>query len=115
MLSDLLSYELDPRVKRGAELSMEEKRVVNSIHWQIGSWKDLVVQIGGRLEWTMFSTSPVNVACCGTLQTRWWTPEVRDAVWLKNNPVELRWLWGVLRQLMGTSRPDVQQIWKPQK
>lgn len=32
----------------------------------------------------MFSTSPVNVACCGTLQTRWWTPEVRDAVWLKN-------------------------------
>lgn len=43
MLSDLLSYELDPQVKRGAELSMEEKRVVNSIHWQIGSWKDLVV------------------------------------------------------------------------
>lgn len=43
-----------------------------------------MVQIGGRLEWTMFSTSPVNAACCGTLQTRWWTLEVRDAVRLKN-------------------------------
>lgn len=31
MPSGLLSHELDPRVKRGAELSMNEKRVVNSI------------------------------------------------------------------------------------
>lgn len=49
MLSDLLPYELDPRVKRGAERSMHEKRVGNWIHWQIESWKDLVVPNVQRL------------------------------------------------------------------
>lgn len=32
----------------------------------------------------MFSTPTVNAACCGNLQTWRWTPEVRDAVLLKN-------------------------------
>ncbi|KAI3377438.1 hypothetical protein L3Q82_008416 [Scortum barcoo] len=58
--SDLRPYVLDTRVKRGAELSTDHHLVVRSC---------------GR---------KVSGACRGgNPRTRWWTPEVRDAVRLK--------------------------------
>ncbi|XDV52206.1 hypothetical protein PO909_020956 [Leuciscus waleckii] len=86
--SDLRSYVLNTRVKRGAELSTD--------HHLLQSF-DRVPRESGDIEseWTMFSTSIVNAAtlscgrkvsgACqgGNPRTRWWTPEVRDAVKLK--------------------------------
>ncbi|KAI3358044.1 hypothetical protein L3Q82_003062 [Scortum barcoo] len=70
-------------------------------------------------EWTMFSASIVDAAVrsCGRKvsggkpvgacnpQTRWWTPEVRDAARLKRSPIGPCWPVGLLTQLTGTGRP----------
>ncbi|XDV32946.1 hypothetical protein PO909_003592 [Leuciscus waleckii] len=94
--SDLRPYVLDTRVKRGVELSTDHHLV-----------RDLQLPPpaeSGDIEskWTMFSTSIVDAATlscgrkvsgacrCGNPRTRWWTPEVRDAVKLKK---ESYWAW----------------------
>ncbi|KAI3351146.1 hypothetical protein L3Q82_005608 [Scortum barcoo] len=86
--SDLRPYVLDTRVKRGAELSTDHHLVNLREAGDIES------------EWTMFSAfivtqrdnlklwgRKVSGACRGGgnphPRTRWWTPEVRDAVRLK--------------------------------
>ena len=91
-------------VKGGPELSTDHHLVVSWIRWQgrkldrFGRpkhivrvcWQCLAREAGDtESEWTMFSTSIVDAAvrscACrgGNPQTRWWTPEVRDAVKLK--------------------------------
>ncbi|KAI3362912.1 hypothetical protein L3Q82_011508, partial [Scortum barcoo] len=102
--SDLRPYVLDTRVKRGAELSTDHHLVVSWISaGRGGSWTDLAdpnvlfrgrlgtlspsglcslpplsAQAGSKLKlWTC----KVSGACRGgNPRTRWWTPEVRDAV-----------------------------------
>ncbi|CAM4608815.1 unnamed protein product [Leuciscus chuanchicus] len=82
--SNLRPYVLDTQVKRGAELSTDHNLV---------SFDRIPREAGDiESEWTMFSTSIVDAAtqCCGhkvsgacrggNPRTRWWTPEVRDAV-----------------------------------
>ncbi|KAI3356046.1 hypothetical protein L3Q82_017315, partial [Scortum barcoo] len=74
-------------------------------------------------EWTMFSASIVDAAVrsCGTHKvsgacrggnprTRWWTPEVRDAVRLKKeSSSDHVGLWDSWTQLTGTGRPSKPQ------
>ena len=74
-----------------------------------------------KSKWTMFSTSivdavvrscahKVSIACCGgNSQTQWWTPEVRDAVKLKE---ESYWAWlaqGTPEVADGYGRPSMRQ------
>ncbi|XDV29377.1 hypothetical protein PO909_032513 [Leuciscus waleckii] len=85
--SDLGPYVLDTGVKRGAELSTD---------YHLVSFDQVPRESGDiESESTMFSTFIVNAAtrscghkvsgACrgGNPRTRWWTPEVRDAVKLK--------------------------------
>ncbi|KAI3377398.1 hypothetical protein L3Q82_008588 [Scortum barcoo] len=95
--SDLRPYVLDTRVKRGAELS-----TLITTWWEVfnshlrKSFSQIPREAGDiESEWTMFSASIVDAAvrscgrkvsgACrgGNPRTRWWTPEVRDAVRLK--------------------------------
>ncbi|GAA6095909.1 receptor-type tyrosine-protein phosphatase F-like, partial [Tachysurus ichikawai] len=70
------------------------REIFNSSLWQ--SFNQIPREVGDiESDWTMFSTSIVNAAArsCGRMvsgacrggnpRTRWWTPEVRDAVKLK--------------------------------
>ncbi|KAI3364042.1 hypothetical protein L3Q82_010871 [Scortum barcoo] len=101
--SDLRPYVLDTRVKRGAELSTDHhlvpsvREVFNS-HLR-KSFSQIPREATGDIEseWTMFSASIVDagssklwtqglwcLSVAGNFpRTRWWTPEVRDAVRLK--------------------------------
>ncbi|KAI3375914.1 hypothetical protein L3Q82_003771 [Scortum barcoo] len=102
--SDLRPYVLDTRVKRGAELSTDHHLVVSWIRWQRrkldrpGRPKRIIPREAGDIESRVdhvlppLSTRQVQEVVdarslvpvvAATSRTRWWTPEVRDAVRLK--------------------------------
>ncbi|KAI3366039.1 hypothetical protein L3Q82_009866 [Scortum barcoo] len=82
--SDLRPYVLDTRVKRGAELSTDH-HLVGGL--QLPPPEELFHRFRGRLG-TLSPSGPCSTQglwCLSWRQprTRWWTPEVRDAVRLK--------------------------------
>ncbi len=136
--SDLRPYDLDTRMRRGAELSTDHHLVASWSRWwgrkldRLGRpkravrvcWERLVESLIRKIfnshlhrsfnripretgdiksKWTMFSTSIVDAATrsCGRKdsgacrdsnpQTRWWTPEVKDAIKLKKESYQA-WL-----------------------
>ncbi|KAI3356522.1 hypothetical protein L3Q82_017729 [Scortum barcoo] len=95
--SDLRPYVLDTRVKRGAELSTDHHLVVSWLRWQRRK-----LDRPGRPKRVLFevvdarSLVPVVVAIP---RTRWWTPEVRDAVRLKKESY---------RTMLACGTPDAQ-------
>ncbi len=71
--SDLRPYVLDSRVKRGAELSTDHHLIRSGISWQ-----------RRRPDRPVRPKCIVRVCHGGNPRTRWWTPEVKDAIKLKN-------------------------------
>ena len=97
--SDLRPYDLDTRVKSGAELSTDHHLVVSWVRWKgklldrPGKPKHVVRVNWERLdEAPMFKASIADAAAgsCGLKvmgtsrggnpQTPWWTPVVREAI-----------------------------------
>ncbi|KAI3364104.1 hypothetical protein L3Q82_010930 [Scortum barcoo] len=123
--SDLWPYVLDTRVKRGAELLSTDHHLVGGL--QLPTSGRASHRFRGRLE-TLSPSGPCSLPPLSTLavrscgrkvsgacrggnpRTRWWTPEVRDAVRLEEGVLSDHvGLWDSWTQLTGTGRPSKPQ------
>ena len=93
-------------------------QIFNSHLWK--SFSGIPLEVGGiEPEWAMSKTSIAEAVSCGLKilgssrsgnpQTPWWTPVVREAFRLKNQPSGICYPGGLLMQLQGTDRLEVLQ------